>query len=115
MWFLIAVTCLLMLPMALAAVVYLITAAWRATDALLQGTIGAVRITWRATQWTWRATCWTLRKGRSVAVQLRDWHHTGSTWAGQVLETHWLAWSNMARRRYIASQLRRMRRQRVHK
>lgn len=107
MW-LIALMLLLMVPMVCAALVYLLVAAWRCLDALLQGTISAVRMTWRAARWS-------LRSGRRVATCLRDWHHVGSMWAGQVLQTHWLAWSNMARRRYIAGQLRRLRRQRVQK
>lgn len=115
MWLLIGVTCLLMAPIVCAALVYLIVAAWRALDALLQGTIGALRFTWNVGAWLWRAAAWTLRTGRRAAYRVRDWHHTGSTWAGQYLQTSWLAWSSMLRRRYIAGQLRRLRRERVHK
>lgn len=107
MW-LIALMLLLMLPMTAAALVFLAVAAWRCLDALLQGTIGAVRI-------TWRAACWAVRTGRVTALRLREWHDAGSTWAGQYLQTSYLAWSSMLRRRYIAGQLRRLRRERVHK
>lgn len=104
MW-LIVLMLLLMVPMVAASVVYLLVALWRCLDALLQGTISAVRLTWRAARWS-------LRTGRTVATRLRDWHHAGSTWSGQYLQSAWLAWSNMARRRYIAGQLRRLRRER---
>jgi len=114
MW-LIAIMLLLMLPMAVAAVVYLVVATWRVLDALLQGTIGAIRLTWRAVVWTYRAGIWALRKGRSTAYRLRHWHAIGSTWAGQYLLASWFAWSEMLRRRYVAGQLRRLRRDRVHK
>lgn len=107
MW-LIALMLLLMVPMAFAALVFLVVAAWRALDALLQGTIGAVRI-------TWRAAIWAVRTGRATALRLREWHYVGSTWAGQYLQTSWLAWAAMARRRYIAGQLKRLRHKRhVH-
>lgn len=111
MW-LIALMLLLMVPMVAAALVYLLVAVWRCLDALLQGTIGAVRFTWRAAVWSYRASRWTLRTGRLVALRLRDWHYAGSTWAGQYLQASWLAWANMARRRYVAGQLRRLRRER---
>jgi len=114
MW-LIALMLLLMVPMAVAALVYLVAAAWRLLEALLQGTIGAVRFMWRATVWTYRAGIWSLRKGRGLAYRLRCWHDIGSTWAGQYLLASWLAWSNMLRRRYVAGQLRRLRRERAHK
>lgn len=107
MW-LIALMLLLMLPITCAALVWLLVAAWRFLEALLQGIVGAVRLTWRAARWS-------LRTGRAVATRLRDWHHAGSTWSGQYLQSAWLAWSNMARRRYIAGQLRRLRRDRAHK
>lgn len=111
MWALLGVLILLcLLPMVIAAVVYLITAAWRAAEALLQGTAGALRLSWRAGVGLWRTACWTLRTGRLVALRLRDWHDVGSTWAGQFLQSCWFAWSNTARRRYIAGQLRRLRR-----
>lgn len=114
MW-LIALMLLLMVPMVAASLVYLLVALWRCLDALLQGTIGAVRITWRAACWTIRAGTWALHSGCSLARRLRQWHDNGSTWAGQYLLASWLAWSNMARRRYVAGQLRRLRRERVHK
>lgn len=114
MW-LIAVMLLLMLPVTMAALVWLVVAAWHALDALLQGIVGALRYTWRAAIW---AVCMTIRAvglARYAARLLRDWHYTGSTWAGQYLQASWLAWTNMARRRYVAGQLRRLRRQRAHK
>lgn len=111
MW-LIVLMLLLMVPMVAASVVYLLVALWRCLDALLQGTIGAVRITWRAGVGLWRVMRWMLRTGRRIALQLRDWHDVGSTWAGQFLQSCWFAWSNTARRRYIAGQLRRLRRAR---
>lgn len=114
MW-LIALMLLLMVPMVLAAVVYLLVAAWRFLEALLQGMVGALRLTWRVGVWTARTAMATARWARRTAYHLRDWHYTGSTWAGQYLQTNWLAWANMARRRYIAGQLRRLRRDRVHK
>lgn len=111
MW-LIALMFLLMLPMAAAALVYLAVAVWRFFDALLQGTIGAMRITWRASVWTVRMTVQATRLAQRGAQRLRDGHHTGTTWAGQYLQSCWLAGSNMIRRRYTAGQLRRMRRAR---
>lgn len=114
MW-LIALMLLLMLPMACAALVFLFASVWRFLEALLQGIVGALRLTWQTLVGSYRAALWTLRTGRLVALRLRDWHYTGSTWAGQYLQAAWLAWSNMARRRYIAGQLRRLRRDRVHK
>lgn len=114
MW-LIVLMFLLMLPMTLAALVYLVVAVWRALDALLQGTVGAGRLTWRAAVWAARATVRGTRTAQRGAQRLRDWHHAGTTWSGQYLQASWLAWSNMARRRYVAGQLRRMRRERAHK
>lgn len=114
MW-LIALMLLLMVPMALAALVYLVTAMWRMLDALLQGTIGAVRLTGRASIWAVRMTYRMTLLASRGAHRLRNWHHAGSTWSGQYLQSAWLAWANTARRRYIAGQLRRLRRQRVHK
>lgn len=111
MW-LIALMLLLMVPMVLASVVYLLVAVWSALDALLQGTIGAGRLTWRAAVWAARATVRGTRTAQRGAQRLRDWHHAGTTWSGQYLQASWLAWSNMARRRYVAGQLRRMRRER---
>lgn len=111
MW-LIALMLLLMLPITAAALVYLLNAAWRLLDALLQGTIGALRLTWRATVWAARASGQVVRMLHLAAVRLRDGHYAGSTWAGQYLQSCWLAWSNMVRRRYIAGQLRRRRRER---
>ena len=113
MW-LIAIMILLMLPMTAAAIVYLVTAAWRMLDALLQGTIGAVRFTWRASVWTARRTGRATHLAQRGAHRLRHWHYAGTTWAGQYLESSWRAWANMARRRYVAGQLRRLRRQRHH-
>lgn len=114
MW-LIAIMLLLMVPMAFAALVWLLVAAWRALDALLQGIIGAVQLTWLAMAGTVRAILRLARGTRRAAVYLRNWHHGGSTWAGQYLQTSYLAWSSMLQRRYVAGQLRRLRRQRVHK
>lgn len=111
MW-LIALMLLLMVPMVLASLVYLLSAAWRTLDALLQGAIGAVRLAWRAAAWSVRATVRLTGLAQRGARRLRDGHHIGTTWAGQYLQASWLAWSNMARRRYIAGQLRRMRRDR---
>lgn len=111
MW-LIALMLLLMLPMTAAALVFLVVALWRALDALLQGTIGAVRLTWRAAVWIVGAGTWALHKGCSSAHHLRRWHEGGSTWAGQYLLASWHTWSNVLRRRYIAGQLRRLRRAR---
>ena len=114
MW-LIALMLLLMVPMVAASLVYLLVALWHCLDALLQGTLGAVRITWRAACWAVRASARMTRAGHRSALWLREWHDTGSTWAGQYLQTSYLAWSSMLRRRYIAGQLRRLRRERVHK
>lgn len=111
MW-LIALMLLLMVPMVLAALVYLLVALWRCLDALLQGTIGAVRITWRAACWAVRTAVRATHAGHYCALRLREWYHLGSTWAGQYLHTSYLAWSSMLRRRYIAGQLRRLRRER---
>lgn len=113
MW-LIALMLLLMLPMAAAALVFLVVALWRALDALLQGTIGAARLTWRAAGWTVRMIVRATRVARRGAQRLREWHNTGTTWAGQYLESSWRAWANMTRRRYIAGQLRRLRKDRHH-
>lgn len=113
MW-LIALMLLLMVPMVLASLVYLLSAAWHLLDALLQGTVGAVRMTWRASVWTARMTYRLTLLASRGAHRLRNWHHAGSTWSGQYLQSAWLAWSNMARRRYVAGQLRRMRRDRHH-
>lgn len=111
MW-LIAIMCLLMVPVAFAALVWLLVAAWRALDALLRGTIDAVCITWRVMAWTLRVAVRAARSAHAGALHLRQWHAIGSTWAGQYLQTSCLAWSSMLQRRYIASQLRRMRRTR---
>lgn len=113
MW-LIALMLLLMVPMALAALVYLVTAVWRCIEALLQGTVAAVRLTWRAAVWSVRMTARATQAAQRGAQRLRDWHHLGTTWSGQYLESSWRAWANMTRRRYIAGQLRRLRRQRHH-
>lgn len=114
MWLFIGIMILLlMLPMAFAAVVYLLASAVRFVEALARGTAGALRKTWAAAVWAYRAARWALHKGCSLALRLRDWHHAGSTWAGQFLQASWLAWSNAARRRYIAGALRRRRRERV--
>lgn len=114
MW-LIALMLLLMVPMVFAALVYLLVALWRTLDALLQGTVGAVRFMWRAAVWLVRASLCAAQLSRRGAMWLREWHHLGSTWAGQYLESSWRAWANMLRRRYVAGQLRRLRRERVHK
>lgn len=114
MW-LIALMLLLMVPLVCAALVYLLVALWRALDALVQGTIGAVRIAWRAVVWLMRASLCAAQLARRGVLWLREWHYLGSTWAGQYLQASYLAWSNMLRRRYVAGQLRRLRRERVHK
>lgn len=113
MW-LIALMLLLMVPMVAASIVYLLSATWRLLEALLQGTVGAVCITWRASVWTVRMTIRATGLAQRGARRLRAWHHSGTTWSGQYLESSWRAWSNMARRRYVAGQLRRMRRDRHH-
>jgi len=113
MW-LIALMILLMVPMTFAALVYLLVAAWRALDALLQGTIGAVRFTWRMGVWSARMIVLGTRTAQRGAQRLQNWHHAGTTWSGQYLQASWLAWSNLLRRRYIAGQLRHLRRRRAH-
>lgn len=114
MW-LIVLMCLLMIPVTFAALVYLLVVVWRVLDGLLQGTLGALRLVWRLTLWTGRAGVRALHFGCSGLSRLRDWHASGSTWAGQYLLASWLAWSNTMRRRYVAGQLRRLRRLRAHK
>ena len=113
MW-LIALMLLLMVPMVFAAVVFLVVSLWRAMEALLQGTVAALCLTWRAAVWTVRMIVRATRLAQRGAQRLRDWHHLGTTWSGQYLESSCRAWANMTRRRYIAGQLRRLRRQRHH-
>lgn len=106
LWLFFALMLLCLVPMAFASVVWLFVALWRFLDALLQGTIGAVRLLYRVTRLAARGA-WV------VACHLHAWHAAGTAWAGRWLRSFWSTYSYVFTRRFIASQLRLRRKARM--
>lgn len=95
---------LLLSILAIAAVVYLMRAAWSMTEALANGIVGGCVLFWRLARWTVR-TIWTdLQWLKRTGIAL-------DTWMSQRVHAFYWTYSYWLKRAYIASTLRQRRRE----